>query len=74
MSKKNEKPTCLNCYEFDNVAHKSDYRTKHAGLCKKWCEIVFQNGTCKSWLNVDVDSTWEKAIAPRLHENQASLF
>lgn len=74
MSKKTAKSKCLNCINFDNVAHASDERTKHAGLCKKFCEIVFQNDSCNQWLNVDTDKTWADLIAPKLHENQISLF
>ncbi len=74
MSKKTEKSHCLNCINFDNSSHVSDERTKHAGLCKKWCEITFQNDSCKQWLDVDIDKTWNDVIAPRLHENQQTLF
>jgi hypothetical protein len=74
MSKKNEKTACYNCTFFDNSKHVTDKRTKHAGLCKKWSEITFQNDSCKYWLNVDTDKTWNDLIAPRLHDNQTQLF
>lgn len=45
------KNTCENCIEFDNEKHKNHFATRHAGVCKKWCEIMFLNDSCKSYLS-----------------------
>jgi hypothetical protein len=39
--------TCENCTFFDTLRHENDARTKHAGICTKWTEIVFKSETCK---------------------------
>lgn len=50
MTKKT-KNVCQNCNHFDNSKHKKDDRTNTAGICTKWCEIVFQSDTCKSYID-----------------------
>lgn len=46
-----EKKHCENCCHFNNDFHAKDTRTKHAGICYKWSEVVFLYGTCKSFSN-----------------------
>lgn len=45
--RKSDKKPCLNCVHFDNTKHVNDSRTKHAGICQKWCQVTFNNHTCK---------------------------
>lgn len=67
------KNVCENCIYFDNEKHKNSYQTRHAGICKKWCEITFLKDTCKNFLSKDNPETLEpKKI---INENiQTSLF
>lgn len=43
------KNLCENCTHFDGSKHQNDQRTHHAGICKKWCEIVFKTDNCKQY-------------------------
>jgi hypothetical protein len=46
------KNQCQNCINFDASKHENDPRTSHAGICKKWCEIVFKTDKeCKQFLD-----------------------
>lgn len=42
---------CENCASFDGTKHENDNRTKHAGICFKWSQIVFRNETCKQFFS-----------------------
>lgn len=44
---------CKNCFHFDGSQHEKDARTKHAGICKNFNEIVFKNETCKFHFTTD---------------------
>lgn len=43
---------CENCMFFDGTKHDNDIRTKHAGICSKWTEIVFRTETCKQFFTL----------------------
>lgn len=46
------KNQCQNCNYFDNSKHKNDDRTKTAGVCKKWYDIVFlTTPSCKEYID-----------------------
>ncbi|WP_308131738.1 hypothetical protein [uncultured Flavobacterium sp.] len=78
MSSKKEKPTCETCHYFDNSHHVKDERTKHAGLCKKWCEITFCRDSCKEYFNQENDPIWLNLIKPKEEksefDNQLTFF
>lgn len=42
---------CENCIFFDGSKHENDTRTKHAGICSKWTQIVFRSETCKQYFS-----------------------
>jgi hypothetical protein len=44
---------CENCMYFDGSKHKNDTRTQHAGICSKWCQIVFKKEHCKQFFSAE---------------------
>lgn len=43
---------CENCHYLDTSKHENDQRTKHMGICTKFCEISFKWEKCKQFLPV----------------------
>jgi hypothetical protein len=42
---------CLKCSHFNNQKFVNDTRTKNAGICEKFCEVVFYNDkACNQYL------------------------
>lgn len=55
---------CENCASFDGTKHENDNRTKHAGICSKWCQIVFKTENCKQFFSKE--NKKEKEVFPPL--------
>jgi hypothetical protein len=71
MSKKC-KNHCENCNYFDNAKMKLDDRTKTAGVCKKWYDVVFQKTpSCKEFIDDKIinDIFVEKPIVQNYQYN-----
>ncbi len=71
------KNECQNCINFDNEKHKNHPATKHAGICKKWCEIMFLKDSCNQFLSKENPENLEP-LKPLQNENsipvQTALF
>lgn len=55
---------CINCASFNNENHKNDDRTKHAGICDKYKEIVYISETCKLFESKEIDVNEIEVIEP----------
>lgn len=64
---------CENCMFFDSTKHEKDPRTKHAGICSKWTEIVFKSDTCKQFFSSS-NPTVENLFKTDKTNNQIALF
>ena len=70
---------CENCTFFDGSKHQNDIRTKHAGICSKWTEIVFRTETCKQYFS-NQNKTEKEIFIPLVdisklpNINQLTLF
>lgn len=73
MPKNHKKETCENCHYFDNSAHKLDARTAHAGVCKKFSEIVFLSDNCSQYFDVS-NLPQDKIFQPQETYQQRTLF
>lgn len=52
---------CLKCSNFNNQKFVNDTRTKHAGICEKFCEVVFYNDkACKQYLVIQPKTLFEE--------------
>jgi hypothetical protein len=75
---KTMKNLCESCIYFDAEKHKNDPRTAHAGICKKWCEIVFKNDKeCKqyfSFKNAPVEEIFPLVDVTKLPPNNQLTF
>jgi hypothetical protein len=72
---------CETCYHFDGSNHKNDRRTAHAGICKKWCEVMLRTETCKAYFAEGNLPDWDAVTAPAIDSvaeqptsNQLNLF
>lgn len=64
---------CENCFHFDGSQHENDARTKHAGICKNFSEIVFKKETCKFHFSKD-NLPSEKVFSKQETNVQLNLF
>lgn len=52
---------CLNCTHFNNEKFVNDARTKNAGICEKFCEVVFYNDkSCNQYLIKPPETLFEQ--------------
>jgi hypothetical protein len=66
MAVKNQ---CENCHYFSGDKHKNDPRTKHAGICSKWTEVVFRTENCKEYFSSS-NAPADEIFKPLIDVNQ----
>lgn len=68
---------CENCQSFDNSKFLQNARTRDAGICGKFTEVVFKKETCK-WHMPKTDLTeteiFTKPVKPVLKFVQLDFF